>query len=85
MGGGDNANKFLGLFGDTFKAKVKTQIKEKHLEEAEVAFMTIGRERNYLLHKNYIEAVVNYTFEELYSKYLDACNFVEIIVQLFAQ
>ena len=81
---GNNTNQFWGLFGDAFKAEAKTKIKEKNLEEAETAFITIGRERNYLVHNNYIEAVVNYTFKELYSKYLDACNFVELITQLFA-
>lgn len=78
----NNANKFLRLFGESFKQKARLLIQEKSLADAEIAFMTIGRERNILVHQNYIEAQVNNTFEEIFEKYTLACTFVEFLVQL---
>ena len=78
----NNANRFLSLFGDSFKQKARNQIAEKGLVDAETAFMTIGRERNRLVHQNYIEAQVNDTFEEIFMRYEKACTFVEFLVQL---
>ena len=78
----NNANKFLGLFGDAFKQKVRTQIAEKDLVAAETAFMIIGRERNRLVHQNYIEAQINGTFDEIYTQYEKACNFVAFFVEI---
>ena len=79
---GNNANQFLGLFGEDFKKNAKDQIKEKELENAEREFITLGKERNCLVHQNYIEAQVNSTFEEIYNRYETACDFVEFIVQI---
>lgn len=78
----NNANQFWGLFGDTFKQEAKKEIQEKGLIDAERAFLSIGRERNLLVHQNYIEATINDTFEEIYEKYEKACDFVELISQL---
>lgn len=80
----NNANVFWGLFGDTFKQEAKKQIQEKGLADAERAFISIGRERNLLVHQNYIEATINDTFEEIYEKYEKACDFVELISQLLS-
>lgn len=79
---GNNANQFWGLFGDALKQEAKRQIQEKGLVDAERAFIAIGRERNLLVHQNYIEATINDTFEEIYAKYEKACDFVELISQL---
>lgn len=76
---GNNANQFWGLFGDAFRQEAKKQIQEQGLTDAEHAFIAIGRERNLLVHQNYIEATINDTFEEIYAKYKKACNFVELI------
>ena len=81
---GNNANQFFGLFGDTFKQQAKKQIQEKGLVEAERAFISIGHERNLLVHQNYIEATINDTVEEIYAKYEKACDFVELISQLLS-
>ncbi len=81
---GNNANQFWGLFGDTFRQEAKKQIQEKGLADAEHAFMAIGRERNLLVHQNYIEATINDTFEEIYKKYEKACDFVELVSQLLS-
>ena len=78
----NNANQFLGLFGEDFKKKARAQIKEYELDAAERAFIIIGRDRNSLVHQNYIEAPVNSTFEEIYDRYVSACDFVEFIVQI---
>ena len=81
---GNNANQFWGLFGDSFSQEAKKQIQDKKLVDAERAFIAIGRERNLLVHQNYIEATINDTFEEIYAKYEKACDFVELISQLLS-
>lgn len=80
----NNANQFFGAFGESLKLSAKNMIKERGLIDAEVAFMEIGRERNNLVHRNYVEAVVNSTFEEIYEKYLRACQFIEFLAELFS-
>lgn len=81
---GNNTNRFLGLFGDAFKRKVREEVQAKKLDDAEAAFIAIGRERNQLVHQNYIEVQINSTFEEIYSKYEKACDFVSLIVELLS-
>lgn len=81
---GNNANQFFGLFGDAFKRRAREEIQAKGLGEAEVAFLSIGQERNRLVHQNYIEAQINNTFEEIWIKYEKACDFVELITQLLS-
>lgn len=78
----NNANQFLGLFGEVFKRKAQGLIRERKLEEAETSFISIGKMRNQLVHQNYVEAQINDTFEEIYIKYVKACDFVELITQL---
>lgn len=79
---GRNANKFWGLFGDDFKVKARSRIKEQNLNEAEIAFISLGQTRNQLVHQNFVEVQINDTFEEIYNKYIKACDFVEMVVQL---
>lgn len=81
---GNNANRFFGLFGEAFKRRAREEIQTKELGEAEAAFMAIGRERNRLVHQNYIEVQINDTFEEIWNKYEKACDFVELIAQLLS-
>ena len=81
---GNNANQFFGLFGEDFKRRAREEIRSRSLDEAEMAFMAVGRERNRLVHQNYVEAQINDTFEEIWSKYIKACDFVELIVQLLS-
>lgn len=78
----NNTNQFLGLFGDAFKLAARKKIQGDNLIDAESAFIAIGRERNRLVHQNFVEAQINDTFEEIYAKYENACNFVELITQL---
>lgn len=81
---GNNANRFFGLFGSEFSQRAREEIKAKKLEESEAAFLSIGRERNQLVHQNYIEVQINATFKEIYIKYEKACHFVELITQLLS-
>lgn len=76
-----NTNNFWGLFGEDFKKNIRLEIKERKLEDAESAFLYIGRERNNLVHKDYVNFIIYNTFEEIYDKYKTACNFVEFIVE----
>lgn len=79
-----NANKFLALFGDDFKKKVREKIKENKLDAAERDFIAIGKERNCLVHQNYVEVSVNSTFEDIFNRYTSACNFVELFIEMLA-
>lgn len=79
---GNNANQFFGLFGEGFKQLARKEIQENNLTTAEGAFIAIGRERNRLVHQNFIEVQVNDTFDDIYAKYESACNFVELITKL---
>ena len=72
-------NKFLSMFGDDFKKEVRERIKKEDLQDAEAAFMYIGRERNKLVHGNYAEASITSTFDEIKDKYSAACLYVELI------
>lgn len=54
------------------------------VEYEEDYFIAIGRERNRLVHQNYIEAQINDTFEEIWDKYTRACDFVELITYLLS-
>lgn len=51
---------------------------------AESAFLSIGRERNLLVHQNYAEIRINDTFEEIYLKYEQACDFIDLIFELLS-
>ena len=81
---GNNANQFFGLFGEDFKRRAREEIRSRALDDAETAFMSVGRERNRLVHQNYVEAQINDTFEEIWVKYTKACNFVELITDLLS-
>ncbi|MDR1092395.1 MAG: hypothetical protein LBL79_15110 [Prevotella sp.] len=74
-----NANKFFGLFGDKTKEKARKMLEDESLSDAERAFLSIGRERNKLVHNNYIEVSINSTFNEIYNQYEMACNFVKFL------
>jgi hypothetical protein len=74
-----NTNKFWSLFGGDEKIRARKKLDEEGLQNAEQAFLTIGKERNELVHRNFVEANVNYTFEEIYIKYQRACDFIDFV------
>lgn len=81
---GNNTNKFLVLFGEEFKTNARNAIRKEKLEENEKAFLSLGNERNKLVHLNYIEAPIDATFDEIYDKYTSALVFVEFIQNLLS-
>lgn len=77
---GGNANKFFSLFGSSFKERMKKNAAEnEQLDRAIKAFLEIGRERNTLVHSDYASHPMNKTFQEIYSLYQLANNFVQSI------
>lgn len=61
-----NINKFLSMFGADFKEEVSREIKSnKILEEQAKAFITIGSERNKMVHNNFLEFTLDKTFDEI--------------------
>lgn len=61
-----NINQFLGLFGAEFKDKVSNEIKSNdNLSAQAEAFLAIGKERNMMVHQNFLDYQLGKTFEEL--------------------
>ena len=68
---------FFGLLGEKFKAYMNTNMKaNKKLSKSIAAFMSIGDERNRLVHLNYGTYTLEKTIGEIYSLYNDASYFV---------
>jgi hypothetical protein len=80
-----NANRFFSFFGDETKQQARTMIGDGTLKDAEEAFMSIGRERNKLVHQNYVEAIISSTFEELYAQYELASEFISLLKDLLPE
>ena len=73
-----NANRFFGLFGDSFKNHIAEKVKMSNDVELSIqAFLEIGRERNRLVHGDYGSFSLEKTSEEIYKLYSDAKAFVE--------
>lgn len=72
-----NANYFLGLFGEVFKAQCTKDIdKNEELSNAISAFIEIGETRNNLVHNNFATFPIEKTTEELFNLYKSAINFI---------
>lgn len=80
-----NANKFFKYFGSDFSNYVKSYIEsnENDLKLAIENFIKIGSQRNQLVHGNYATFNNEYTVNEIYEIYLSACNFVDLLPDLF--
>ncbi|MEO8722760.1 MAG: HEPN domain-containing protein [Sphingobium sp.] len=77
-----NANKFFGMFGATFKEHMAVRIAEdQELATSVKAFLTIGNERNSLVHSDYASVYIDRTPDEIYALYLSAKRFVEVVGQ----
>lgn len=77
-----NANKFFSLFGDDFKNKMITKVRQhEKLETSIKAFLEIGQERNKMVHQNFAEIVIDKTAEEIYKLYQIALLFIDTIKQ----
>ena len=80
-----NINSFLGLFGADFRDKIAIEIKtENELQKQVKAFLTIGYERNKMVHNNFLEYKLDKTFDEIVALQEDANLFVEYLEKIFA-
>ena len=80
-----NINSFLGLFGVDFKDKITAEIKaDKDLQEQIKAFLTIGSERNKMVHNNFLECKLDKTFDEIVVLQEKANLFIEYLEKIFA-
>ena len=79
-----NINSFLGLFGGDFKDKISTEIKkDKELQEQIKAFLTIGSERNKMVHNNFLEFTLYKTFDEIVALHEKANLFIKYLEKTF--
>jgi hypothetical protein len=75
-----NANKFFGMFGATFKDHMAAVIgKNPQVADDIKAFLTIGNDRNLLVHSDYASYYIDRTPDEIYALYQSANRFVGII------
>lgn len=73
-----NANQFFGLFGGSFSAFMKNQVKsDDNLDNAIKAFLEIGNDRNRLIHQNFATFSLEKTADEIYNLYKAALPFVD--------
>lgn len=79
-----NINSFLGLFGTDFKQKIVNEIKaDNNLQECIDAFLTIGDERNKMVHENFLEYKLEKTFEEIVSLHNKATSLIAYLNSIF--
>jgi len=75
---GTNANTFFALFGDKFKEKFKSVVRNDPILESSIRdFLEIGRERNRLVHQNFASYSLEKTVDELISLHGRAKRFIE--------
>lgn len=76
----NNANSFLGLFGQEFKEKCKKRISsDGTLDDGIKAFLEIGRTRNNLVHLNFSNYELNKSDKEYLELYLSAEKVLEFL------
>lgn len=81
---GTNINSFLSLFGEDFKTKVTSCIKEDNdFDISKNAFLEIGHIRNILAHNDFASySYDNKTPQEIYELYITAKGFIPKIEEL---
>lgn len=80
-----NINKFLGLFGLEFKQKTLMEINDESLQIYIKAFLTIGNERNKMVHENFLEYKLEKTFNEIVILHNDAMKLIEYLQSKFCK
>jgi len=79
-----NINQFLGLFGSDFRETVSSEIKNNGELAGQVeAFLIIGAERNKMVHGNFLEYVLEKSFDDLVSLHEKALRFIEYLTGKF--
>ncbi|MBD8556931.1 hypothetical protein IFT84_20690 [Rhizobium sp. CFBP 8762] len=77
-----NANKFFGMFGETFKNYMTTKVaSDADLAKSVKSFLKIGSERNRLVHGDYASLFIDLTPTEIYELYQSANSFVDLVGQ----
>ena len=73
-----NANQFLKMFGEVFAARAKNDIgTDEGLSKAVSGFLEIGRDRNRVVHQDFVSFRMEKTSDEIYGTYIRARRFVE--------
>ena len=76
----NSANKFLSLFGDTFRTTVEARVKtDDGLAESIRAFLEMGRERNRLVHQDFGNFALEKTTDEIFGLYEAGLRFVDAL------
>jgi len=79
---GSNANSFFALFGPTFLARCKEEVKRSpDLNNAIRAFLDLGNSRNELVHLNFVTFAIEKTADEIYALYNTAVPFITWLEQ----
>lgn len=83
---GNNANSFFALFGPEFKTRMRERVREDvALAESVRAFLSIGQERNKMVHEDFGSYPLNKTTEEIMTLYRGALRFVDAIPYLLEE
>ncbi|WP_373800178.1 HEPN domain-containing protein, partial [Neisseria dentiae] len=73
-----SANPFFALFGEDFKKyAINEKNKSDELHQSIKEFMSLGLDRNRLVHQDYANFSLDKTTEEIYESYKLACYFIE--------
>ena len=73
-----NANQFLKMFGAAFAERTRNDIRaDESLSAAVRGFLEIGRERNRVVHQDFVTFRMEKTSDEIYDTYIRARQFVE--------
>jgi hypothetical protein len=71
-----NVNRFLGMFGATFKDVASREIKAGQLAGCAADFMELGELRNQIAHGNYVTFGLDKSADEIYALYGSGLQFV---------
>ena len=75
---GKNANSFFGMFDPSFQTQAKGAVKKnERLKTSIEVFLTIGDQRNRLVHQDFASYALPWTPDEIYEKYRSATIFVD--------
>ena len=80
----NNINNFLGLFGSEFKMRVTEKISKIPKMQSNIkAFLTLGNERNMMVHEDYLSYQLEKTLDEIKVLNDDAMLFISFLQERF--
>jgi len=75
---GNNANTFFSLFGEGFSRLAKAEVRDSPILDSSIkAFLTIGNDRNRLVHQDFGNFTIEKTTTEIHELYQQAMYFTE--------